>query len=267
MGRVLTLLAGLGLLASVASANHIRLWLSPSREPESEVIPELSCEPSTQRLYIWAEPEDDDRWIAFSLYVDLIPDSGAELVDPSEFRQILIFGLPPMWNPGSDFDFVDDYYGAVAAMLGLGLDPSILPPDFGDSYILGTLTVHCTDCEATEVYLSVGDSGVVRQGASPGEDDIYFGWGDDPVASDDTHVLTDLPEAIVCAPVPPFVGDVNCDGAIDFFDIDPFALALTDPAAYEETYPDCDIMRADCDFDGEVDFFDIDAFVMFITQE
>jgi hypothetical protein len=32
-------------------------------------------------------------------------------------------------------------------------------------------------------------------------------------------------------------GDVNCDGAINAFDIDPFVLALTDPVAYAAEYP------------------------------
>ena len=40
-------------------------------------------------------------------------------------------------------------------------------------------------------------------------------------------------------------GDVDCSGAINFLDIDPFLLALTDPAGYAATYPDCSISRAD----------------------
>ncbi len=59
-------------------------------------------------------------------------------------------------------------------------------------------------------------------------------------------------------------GDMNCDGVVNFFDIDGFVLALTDPAGYVEAYPDCDAMLADVNGDGSVDFFDIDAFVMLI---
>ncbi len=61
------------------------------------------------------------------------------------------------------------------------------------------------------------------------------------------------------------LGDLNCDGSVDFFDIDPFVLAVTDPTGYAAAYPDCDIMLADCNGDGSVDFFDIDAFVLLIT--
>nr|CAI78899.1 hypothetical protein fc143 [uncultured bacterium] len=59
----------------------------------------------------------------------------------------------------------------------------------------------------------------------------------------------------------PGLGDLNCDCAVDAFDIDPFVLALTDPDGYVAAYPDCDVMLADCNGDGVVDAFDIDPFV------
>lgn len=54
--------------------------------------------------------------------------------------------------------------------------------------------------------------------------------------------------------------DVNCDGVVNDFDIDPFVLALTNPAAYAEAFPDCDIMTADANGDGNINNFDINAF-------
>lgn len=54
-------------------------------------------------------------------------------------------------------------------------------------------------------------------------------------------------------------GDVNCDGSVDFFDIDPFLLALFDPQAYAAAFPGCE--NADVSRDGSVDFFDIDPFL------
>jgi hypothetical protein len=56
-------------------------------------------------------------------------------------------------------------------------------------------------------------------------------------------------------------GDLNCDGDVNFDDIDPFVLALSGEAAYNAQYPDCNWMNADCNQDGSVDFDDIDAFV------
>ncbi|MBN2447383.1 MAG: hypothetical protein JXO22_11685 [Phycisphaerae bacterium] len=61
------------------------------------------------------------------------------------------------------------------------------------------------------------------------------------------------------------LGDVNCDGATDIFDIDAFVLAITDPAAYAAAYQGCNINNADCNQDNSVDVFDIDAFVAMIT--
>jgi subtilisin family serine protease len=60
-------------------------------------------------------------------------------------------------------------------------------------------------------------------------------------------------------------GDLNCDGAVNSFDIDPFVLALTDPAAYQAAYPNCNIMNADVNQDGVVNSFDIDPFVNALT--
>ncbi len=60
---------------------------------------------------------------------------------------------------------------------------------------------------------------------------------------------------------PLWYGDMNCDGVANAFDIDPFVLALTDPAGYANQYPNCTIDVADCNRDGSVNAFDIDAFV------
>jgi hypothetical protein len=60
-------------------------------------------------------------------------------------------------------------------------------------------------------------------------------------------------------------GDLNCDGAVDFDDIAPFILALSDPAGYQAAYPGCARNLADDDGDGDVDFDDINAFVAILS--
>ncbi len=60
---------------------------------------------------------------------------------------------------------------------------------------------------------------------------------------------------------PLLTGDMNCDGSLDFFDIDPFLLALFDPPGYSAAFPNCDLAAADVNGDGSVDFFDIDPFL------
>ena len=56
-------------------------------------------------------------------------------------------------------------------------------------------------------------------------------------------------------------GDLNCDGHVNFGDIDPFVVALSGYEAYHAQYPECNWLNADCNGDGAVDFGDIDPFV------
>ncbi len=57
------------------------------------------------------------------------------------------------------------------------------------------------------------------------------------------------------------LGDVDCSGVVDFFDIDPFVAKLGCPGAGAACDDGCPWENADIDEDGDVDFFDIDPFV------
>lgn len=78
--------------------------------------------------------------------------------------------------------------------------------------------------------------------------------------------------ADVCEAPTPCPGDANCDGEIDFFDIDPFVTALTGESNWQ-TYltnsgsgTTCDYLgNNDCNGDSEVNFFDIDPFVALLA--
>jgi hypothetical protein len=61
------------------------------------------------------------------------------------------------------------------------------------------------------------------------------------------------------------LGDLNCDGVVNFDDIDPFVLALSDPTGYAAQYPNCNILNADCNSGGYVDFNDINPFVAILS--
>lgn len=56
-------------------------------------------------------------------------------------------------------------------------------------------------------------------------------------------------------------GDVNCDGVVNFADIDPFVAALGAPCGDGWPNLSCPWFTADADGDGGVDFSDIDPFV------
>jgi hypothetical protein len=60
-------------------------------------------------------------------------------------------------------------------------------------------------------------------------------------------------------------GDLNCDGIVDFDDINPFVLALSSPEAYNNAYPNCNFLNGDCNGDTIVDFDDINPFVALLS--
>ena len=64
----------------------------------------------------------------------------------------------------------------------------------------------------------------------------------------------------------PLPGDLNCDSRVDFGDINPFVLALSDPIEYSEQYPNCAISNGDINGDGLVNFGDINPFVALLTN-
>ncbi|MBL8877676.1 MAG: hypothetical protein JNG88_01035 [Phycisphaerales bacterium] len=68
-------------------------------------------------------------------------------------------------------------------------------------------------------------------------------------------------------PTPALLGDMDCDGALTNFDIDPFTLSLTAPAEYEIAFPHCNREHADLNGDGAVDNFDIDPFVALLMND
>ncbi len=62
------------------------------------------------------------------------------------------------------------------------------------------------------------------------------------------------------------LGDLNCDGVVDFDDISPFVKALVGQAVYESWYPDCNWLNGDYDNDASVDFADIRPFVAALAR-
>jgi hypothetical protein len=61
--------------------------------------------------------------------------------------------------------------------------------------------------------------------------------------------------------IAPKRGDMNCDGYVDFDDINPFVSALVGRAGYEAQLPNCSWLNGDIDLNGAVDFDDINPFV------
>ena len=68
-----------------------------------------------------------------------------------------------------------------------------------------------------------------------------------------------------CAVV--LIGDANCDASVNFHDINPFVLVLTDRSAWQATYPGCPLANADINGDGSVNFSDINPFVALLSGQ
>jgi hypothetical protein len=94
---------------------------------------------------------------------------------------------------------------------------------------------------------------------------VQFVVSDNPNNSMTEAAIDDFAiAALVCTP--PSLGDLNCDGTVNFGDINPFVKALSDPAGYAATYPDCPLSNRDINGDGVFDFGDINPFVALFTQ-
>ncbi len=106
---------------------------------------------------------------------------------------------------------------------------------------------------------------------SPAADDepaVYVRWVLGPTDATITYPGWNIDDVEVwgrVAPALPAAGDMDCDGALDFADINLFVLALTDPAAYAIDQPGCDVLVADVNDNGSAGFDDINPFVALFT--
>jgi sulfatase modifying factor 1 len=66
--------------------------------------------------------------------------------------------------------------------------------------------------------------------------------------------------------VPSLPGDLNCDNVVDNADAAALVLALLEPAAFADAYPDCSMTRMDMNDDGNIDGLDIHPFVVILTN-
>ncbi|MBL8880961.1 MAG: hypothetical protein JNG88_17745 [Phycisphaerales bacterium] len=96
-------------------------------------------------------------------------------------------------------------------------------------------------------------------------DDYYDYWSVDnaSVQVGSTFYHENSPEHHIWE-IQPCRGDLNNDGVVDNFDIDPFVLALVDPDGYEDEFPGLEgsrVYHGDCNCSGLFNSFDIDSFV------
>lgn len=72
-------------------------------------------------------------------------------------------------------------------------------------------------------------------------------------------------DVVLYTQIMPQLGDLNCDGTVDFDDIEAFVLGLTDRADYETQFGVPATLKGDLNEDGRFDFDDIDPFVNLLS--
>lgn len=106
----------------------------------------------------------------------------------------------------------------------------------------------------------VGDAGELNSLAIDERGHLHIAY----FRGDGTDQTGELRYARRVRPVGGLPGDLNCDGQINAFDIEPFLVALFAPDEYPAQYPDCDINLADVNADGDINTFDIEPFLMLL---
>jgi hypothetical protein len=98
---------------------------------------------------------------------------------------------------------------------------------------------------------------------------VAWGWNDDAqcdVPAPNSSFVAVVGGGMFSLGLKALYGDLDCDGDVDFDDIDPFVSALgADPLAWNLGHPGCHWLNADCDNDGDVDFDDINPFIGLLT--
>ena len=141
-----------------------------------------------------------------------------------------------------------DEYGVLAVTGTAHLDGALeIDPIDGFAHGIGQQFTIMTFGSRTGEFASV---------SGPGQYDVTYNANDVTVT--------------VLSPAHP--GDLDCDGVVSNFDVDPFILALISsqngvPEEYYDVYPDCDIMLADLNADGSITLFDVDPFVDLLTRK
>ncbi len=238
--------------------------------PGSGALPEPDPAGDTRSASFDGDPQYWDRAVTgvaalrtgedmYDIYVGLHLYSRYDAEDGLASELLLLVNGAPLWQTFSPFDDFTIAACPSGCMSSCAFDSDGLPR--GQCEIIGEPPEPWMNppCPCATYY------GVVVPG-------VVLVPGDEI-----SVILRPAPGALPELPVPGFMlddgfagpllllGDLNCDGALNAFDVDPFVLALTDPDGYGAAYPACDRLLADVNGDGEVNAFDIDAFVGLLT--
>ena len=198
----------------------------------------------------------------------LVGLDGSALAASATFEPgTITFGQNHVGTSGNDEALLDDAVGGLADVVGTVTLEGLLPGD----YLIHTFAWVIWDPNnSVWVWLNDEPQPQVIGGPWPGSVQLGVTHATHEIHIDDGRVrinivagswgadwwLNGIQLELLSA-----TGDLNCDGQIDAFDIEPFLVALFDPKGYPGQYPDCDINLADINGDGSIDAFDIEPFI------
>ncbi|TWT42306.1 hypothetical protein RAS1_34360 [Phycisphaerae bacterium RAS1] len=106
-------------------------------------------------------------------------------------------------------------------------------------------------------------TGTLRVSAAQGFDRVIVHYDARPPTCQDWGPIFLADNMVVL--ILPHAGDLNCDGSTNVLDINPFVLALSDPAAFVASFPTCPLENGDVNGDGHTDILDINPLVTLIA--
>ncbi len=177
------------------------------------------------------------------------PAPGETLTTDVAPSEVSVTFHTPVSTAAGDYTLVGDSAGAIPVTFAY--DSGSNTATLTTAAALGADTYTLTVADA----VTANNSGQALDGEVA--DNLPSGDG---VAGGDATIQFTI-EALYAA------GDMNCDGAVDFGDINAFVLALVEgEVSYDAAFPDCDYQNADVSGNGSVGFDDINPFVALLVS-
>jgi hypothetical protein len=203
-------------------------------------------------------PRDERPYIGF--YASLVDDVPSPLGGSLRFSEKLPhLRLGRGWDSWSGYPNGDVYF-CLGRTLTLTLPENTRAFHFSIDYLGDVITV---------AYATTDTGAHARQRVWSQYRGHHFAFyaehpTDPPIRSifiDASFTQFVVGEFGIAIPEPTQPGDLNCDDAVDYDDLEPFVLAVLGRDVYEAIYPGCDYRGGDIDQNGAVNFEDIDGFI------
>ncbi len=184
------------------------------------------------------------------LYNCLVSNAADGCIAASNYATVGVASPPAITDPPDD-QTIEEYTNVVFTVVASGTSPlSYQWRRNGVNLTTGGNIYGATTATLVLLYVPANQAGHY---------DVVVTNGCGPVTSPAAHLVVNTGFGAGR-------GDLNCDGSVDFGDINPFVLALSSgETTYYNAYPDCHYYNGDINTDGDVGFGDINPFVSVLS--